>query len=183
MSGERIITAGCGRRVQVRKVREGGFTEEKKQLFLDHLAGSCNVSAAARAAGVSMPTISYHRERDPLFAERFGQALERGYVTIEAMLMERAAGGGVYEPGGDVPDARTMDTDLALNLMRLRRAPPGLKSNLGGCAPRKASLAELEAAILAKLDVLAVRRAAGRRKRSPDAPSKAPAAGRGRPKK
>jgi hypothetical protein len=68
-----VIAGGDNRRVQVRKVRDGGFTEAKKQVFLDHLAGSCNVSAASKAAGVSMATISYHRKRDPRFAELFGR--------------------------------------------------------------------------------------------------------------
>jgi hypothetical protein len=88
-------------------------------------------------------------------------------VTIEAMLMERAAGGAVFQRGGTpVPDARAMDPELALNLVRLRRAPPGLKTNLGGPAPRRASIEELEAAILAKLDVLAQRKQKERRRRA-----------------
>lgn len=152
-----VVTPGNGRRIQVRKVREGGFSEEKKQVFLDHLAGCCNVTRAAAAAGVSVVTVNYHRRRDPVFADRCAEALAIGYDGLEAMLVERAAGGGSYLPGpgaGEVPGPGTMDTELALHLLQLRRSPPGRRTGRAGYEPRRASEKELEAAILAKLDVL-----------------------------
>jgi hypothetical protein len=152
-----VVTPGNGRRMQVRKVREGGFTEEKKQIFLDHLAGCCNVTRAAAAAGVSVVTVNYHRRRDPLFAGLCAEALAAGYDGLEAMLVERAAGGGIYVPGpgaAAVPGPETLDTELALHLLRLRRAPPGRRTGPAGYEPKRASEKELEAAILAKLDIL-----------------------------
>jgi hypothetical protein len=152
-----VVTPGNGRRMQVRKVREGGFSEEKKQIFLDHLAGCCNVTRSAAAAGVSVETVNYHRRRDPVFAAQREEALAIGYEGLESMLVERAAGGGAYVPGpgaGAAPGPETMDTELALHLLRLRRAPPGRRTGRAGYEPMRASEKELEAAILAKLDIL-----------------------------
>lgn len=159
MSEGTAVTPGNGRRVQVRKVRAGGFTEQKRQVFLDHLAGCCNVTRAAGAAGVSAVTVNYHRRRDPAFAQQCAEALATGYDALEAMLVERAAGGGGYEPGGAgaAPGPEAMDTELALHLLRLRAAPPGRRTGQAGYAPKRASEKELNAAILAKLDVLARR--------------------------
>jgi hypothetical protein len=102
--------AGNKRRIQMRAPRKDGFTEEKRQTFLDHLAGCCNLGRAAAAAGVSAVTINYHRRRDPAFAAQVDDALEAGYDALEAAMIERAAG-AQYEPGADAaaaPEASTL---------------------------------------------------------------------------
>lgn len=170
---ENVITPGNNRRVQVRKVRKGGFTEAKRQIFFDHLAGCCNVTAAAKAAGISVNTINYHKRRDPVFLDQWAEAIGAGYDGLEAMMIARAAGGGRYEPGDTVvPGAETVDPELALNLLKMRKALPGSRTGNGGQRPRRASAAELEAAITAKLDVLALRH--GRAKSAKPAKSAAP---------
>lgn len=73
------VQAGNQRRVQVRAARKDGFGEDKRQVFLDHLAGCCNLGSAAAAAGVSTATVNYHRRRDPAFAAQVTDALEAGY--------------------------------------------------------------------------------------------------------
>lgn len=157
------VTGGNKRKVQVRKVRKGGFTDRKKQVFLDHLAGCCNISRAAAAAGVTAVTINYHRRRDPVFAEQVLQALEAGYGALEASLIERAAVGGNYEPeSGDVPGPESVDTDLGVRLLQIRGRMPGSRTGDGGHRPKRATAEELNAAILAKLDVLDRRRKAAR---------------------
>jgi hypothetical protein len=157
------VTGGNKRRVQVRKVRKGGFTEKKKQVFLDHLAGCCNLTRAAAAAGVSAVTINYHRRKDAAFAEQVLQALDAGYGALEASLIERAALGGNYEPEcGDVPGPESVDTDLGVRLLQIRQRMPGSRTGDGGHRPKRATAEELNASILAKLDVLARRRKAAR---------------------
>lgn len=160
------VTGGNKRRVQVRKVRKGGFTARKKQIFLDHLAGCCNLTRAAAAAGVSAVTINYHRRKDPAFAEQVLQALDAGYGALEASLIERAALGGNYEPeSGDVPGPESVDTDLGVRLLQIRTRLPGSRTGDGGHRPKRATEAELNESILAKLDVLARRRKAARAER------------------
>jgi hypothetical protein len=132
-------------------------------VFLDHLAGCCNVTAAAAAAGVGVSTVYDARRRDPVFAQAWDEAIEAGYATLEALLIERAAVGGAYEPGATkVPGPETIDTWLALDLLRLSRAPKRAPK-ASGPRPRRTEEKALADAICAKLDVLEKRRA---RKRS-----------------
>lgn len=173
MAEDSIVTAGNGRRLQERKVREGGFTEEKRQIVLDHLASCCNMTRAAAAAGVSVVTVNYHRRRDPVFAAQCEEALAVGYANLEAAMVERAARGGRYEPGPDAegaPGPETLDTMLALHLLQLRHRPMGQRTGRAGYAPKRASEKELNEAILAQLDVLA-RRLRGKLKVLRDGPS------------
>lgn len=156
-----ILAPGNGRRVQVRKVREGGFTEAKKRIFLDHLAACCNVTRAAAAAGVSVETTNYHKRRDPIFAAQRAEAIETGYEALECATMERAMRGGRYEPGGTiVPAAETVDTALALHLLSLRHKAAGRRTGDGGPRVRRVSEAELTRSILEKL--AAARKSASR---------------------
>jgi hypothetical protein len=145
--------------VQVREAPRGSFGEAERQVFLDHLAGCANVTAAAKAAGVGVSTVYDARRRDPVFAQQWEEALETGYTTLHSLLLDQATRGGAYVPGAtEVPGPETIDTGLALDLLRLSRTPrTGRKA--GGAPPRRASEKALAEAILAKLDVLAKRRA------------------------
>ena len=158
------ITGGNGRRVQVRKPVRASFGAAKRQIFLDHLAACCNVTAAAAAAGAGLSTVYDARRRDPVFAEQWAEAIEAGYATLEALLIERAAKGGSYTPGDTpVPGPETIDTMLALDLLRLSRMAKAPR-NVGGAPPRRASEKETVDAILAQFDVLKKRRKQQRKK-------------------
>jgi hypothetical protein len=173
------VTGGNRRRVQVRRAPRGSFGEAARQVFLDYLASCANVTAAAAAAGVGVSTVYDARRSDPFFRQQWEEAIEMGYATLEALLLERAAKGRAYVPGGTlVPGPETIDTELALNLLRLRRMPRADR-NEGGAPPRRACEKTLAEAICGKLDVLAKRRArkeAGRLtgpERADDKPKKA----------
>lgn len=160
MAEETKIGAASLRRVQVRKERKDGFGEAKRQIFLDHLAQCANVKAAAGAAGVGVTTVYDARRREPLFAQQWDEAVEIGYLTIEALLMERAAtgGAGAYVPGEtEVPGPEALDVPLALDMLRIRRTarPP---RRHGGPPLRRASEKETVEAILAQFEVLKKRR-------------------------
>lgn len=99
MDGGETVTPGNGRRIQKRKVREGGFTEAKKQVVLDHLAACSNIRRAAKAAGISAETVNYHRRRVPVFKQQVIKVIEAGCDALEAMVIEHAATGGHYVPG------------------------------------------------------------------------------------
>jgi hypothetical protein len=153
------VTGGNRRKVQVRKAPRGSFGERERQVFLDHLAACCNVTAAAAAAGVGVSTVYDARRRDPAFAQAWDEAIEAGYATLEALLLERAAVGAAYVPGATkVPGPETIDTWLALDLLRLSRAPKRTPK-ASGRPPRRADEKALAEAICAKLDVLEKRRA------------------------
>jgi hypothetical protein len=154
------VGPGNRRRVQVRKVRPDGFTDEKRQKYLDTLAGCATVSRSAAAAGVSVETVNYHRRRDPLFDQQCAEALDVGYDNLETNAVAEAAGGGHYVPGPDAasaPGPETIDKELALHLLRLRKRPLGQRTGRSGPRPKRASEKELNEAILAQLEVLARR--------------------------
>ena len=141
----------------MRRAPRGGFYGAARQAFLDHLAACCNVTAAAAAAGVGVSTVYDARRREPAFAQAWDEAIEAGYATLEALLIERAALGGSYVPGETrVPGPETIDTWLALDLLRLSRMEKA-KLKRPGAPPRRASEKALNAAITAQLDVLARR--------------------------
>jgi hypothetical protein len=148
------VAKGKGRSVQARKARKDGWTDERRQIFLDHLASCCNVRRSAAAAEMSPQAAYGLRNRDAEFAGQWDEALGTGYAALESMLLERAAGPQRgYEPG-EVPDAGEVDSALALDLLRLRGAHRRAGARADGPKPRKAGADELAEAILAKLDVL-----------------------------
>ncbi|MCW3848900.1 hypothetical protein OF829_16810 [Sphingomonas sp. LB-2] len=163
MRDKSVALAGKSRRVQVQTERKDAFSAEKKQRFLDHLAGCCNVNRAAEAAGVANTTVFRHRRSDPAFGQAFAEALETGYDALEAMMLERAAKGGRYEPGPDAetaPGPETVDIALGQFLLGLRQRELGRRT--GNSAPKlqRASERELTEAILRGLEL----RAQGKRK-------------------
>lgn len=152
MKNKSMAVPGNNRRLQVPRERPDAFTAAKKQLFLDHLAGCCNVSRAAEAAGVHFGTVFRHRRTDPAFGQAFTEALETGYEALEAAMLERAAKGG-YRPGDggeSVPGAETVDTALAQFLLSVRHRGLGRRTG-GHPEAKRATEKELKESILAKL--------------------------------
>jgi len=163
MNKDERITGGNKRKIQARAAPRQAFTEAKRQIFLDHLASCANVTRAAAAAGVGVSTVYDARRRDPVFAEQWADAMEAGYATLEALLLERAALGARYGPGETVvPGPETIDTWLALDLLRLSKQAKAPRKAPGAPA-RRASEKELNEAICAKLDVLERRTKMGKR--------------------
>lgn len=65
--------------------------------FLQELAETCNVSHAARVAGVDRRTAYDHRDTDAVFAAAWDDAVEQGVDTLE-MEARRRALHGTSEP-------------------------------------------------------------------------------------
>ena len=152
------ISGGNKRKVQVRKVRQGGFTAEKRQTFLDHLASCNNIVAAARAAGISVWTVNYHRRRDPVFAQDVAEAIEAAELMLHSLTLEKSAWGTRHEPGDtEVPGPETVDTELALRLLSMRGREIGRRTGDGGRRAKRATEKELKEAILHNLGLLAKR--------------------------
>lgn len=170
------ITGGNKRKIQKRRAPRQAFTEAKRQVFLDTLASCANVSRAAAAAGAGVSTVYDARRRDPVFDAQWADAMEAGYATLEALLIERAAVGGHWQPGETpVPGPETVDTWLALDLLRLSKMAKAPRKAPG--APlRRASEKQVAESICAKLEVLERRRKARKKagERSADKPTKSP---------
>jgi len=78
---------------QRRKPRRNGWSKKKQRLFLETLVETCNVTAAAKAAGISGTCCYDLRRRDPVFRAGWEEALVRGYDRLELALLDRAING------------------------------------------------------------------------------------------
>lgn len=101
-------------------------TPEKdwKSVFVDHLSDTCNVSAAARAAGIHRDTAYAHRKADPTFAAGWDSALEIATDALEAEVRRRALKGTVkpiYQGGKRVGKVREYSDTLAIFLLKAHR--------------------------------------------------------------
>lgn len=80
------------RALQLRPIRSVRFDEQRQQDFLASFSLSCDMLAAAAEAGVSERTVCLRLRTDPAFAAGYFEALELGYVRLEAeALRQRVA--------------------------------------------------------------------------------------------
>ncbi|MBX9814446.1 MAG: hypothetical protein K2X76_07070 [Sphingomonas sp.] len=132
------------------------WTPTLKNRFLDHLAASGDVQAAAAAIGVDPATAYALHRRDAKFREAWQEAIVAGYQLLETRLIGHAlAGGGEALPG--VAGAPPVSTQLALQLLQLHRG--ALKAPRPAKATRPPSPEETDAAILKKLAAIERRQA------------------------
>lgn len=90
--------------------------ETRIDRFLEALAETSNVSAAAAAAELSLGQIYHRRRTDPGFARRWYQALAEGYDNLEMELLARLRAGD----GADAA-AKKFDTATALRCLTAHR--------------------------------------------------------------
>ena len=138
-------------------VRTSGkrWSQEAEETFLEELAATCNVAAAAEACGFSDTAIYKRRMRDPGFAAAWAQALEQGYAKLEAMLIENATESLRRKPiAADRPPPAVGFND-APNLLKLHRATArgGAPQNYGWRKQAR-DIEEVRASILRKMDAL-----------------------------
>lgn len=88
---------GAGSGAQLRAVRKDGWTVERRRVFMETLAATCNVSEAARAAGKNLSSAYYQKRRDPGFAREWAQAMSIGYAELEALLLRQSLFGSEVE--------------------------------------------------------------------------------------
>ncbi len=131
------------------------WSEAAEEAFLAELAATCNVSAAAEAAGFSTTAIYNRRMRWPGFAQAWADALEQGYARLEAMMLQQATDSLRSQPIDGARPAPAVSFDQGLNLLKLHRA-----SVRGGAAQKYAhrerprDIEEVRASILGKMDAL-----------------------------
>ena len=157
------IVPNCNRRLQKRRKRHNLFGKRRREIFLEHLAATCNVQASAAAAGVAVSTVYANRMRDPDFRADWQAALEQGYARLEAALVERALrGSGRTKVRGDKivegPDAPAeIDWDKAMELLRHHQR--GLAGHVtpGRVEPKRVPIGQVAAKLIRKLKALGIR--------------------------
>lgn len=127
------------------------WTHALKQRFFDHLTATCNVRAAAAAAGVPAKAAYGLRRRDEAFAADWRVAVANALEIIETHLLALALSGeeaidtGVGGPGA------VIDREMALRLLARHSTPKPGAQHRGGPRRKLLTDAEVEAALLAKL--------------------------------
>ncbi|MGL3823363.1 hypothetical protein [Sphingopyxis sp. R3-92] len=154
-----VIQGGCGRTVMARQPQDKNVTDEQRQLFLDALAGSCNVRQAAVEAGFAPSTAYKIRQRDTGFAAAWQAAIETGYVRLETALVERAIL-TIETSRDDAPDASpvvgAMTVAQAIDLMNKHRASieGGRAKRVRLNARQRPTAEETDAEILRRIAVI-----------------------------
>lgn len=111
-------------RPQARKPRRDQWTKAKEELFLATLAETCNVTAAAAAAGMSPSGAYVRRNKVAAFRASWAEAVATAYRDLELVLLERALNGTeriVTKPNGSVERMREYPNQIALALLRMHR--------------------------------------------------------------
>lgn len=142
--------------------REPRRTSSKIDRFLDALAATYNVTAAAEAASLSTSAIYRQRREDPAFARRWYAALAEGYDNLEMELLGRLRAGESSESSSGAASAKAPKFDTATALLCLTAHRESVAREKG----RRTLAAEVTtiASINAKIDALCERQAVNRRK-------------------
>lgn len=114
-----------GGRPQIREKHKKALSEEELETFLTTLAATCNVSAAARAAGRHPRTFYDLRRRDGAFRALWMQALREGYDHLELALVERARFGApkdIFHEGLKTATTRIFTDGTSMRLLHQHRA-------------------------------------------------------------
>lgn len=147
---------------QVRRMKSTRWTEARQIAFLEHLAVTANVAAAAEAAGMSKVQVYRIRRRDPAFRAAWSEALRQGYEALEIVLLHRAMHGverPVFHGGAQIGTVREYSDAVAVRLLQLHRATvDGARARDLDSSEEPPELAIEE--IRAKLEEMRVRRAA-----------------------
>lgn len=156
LDGEELVVRGSNvRRTQIARARLRQWTPRAEQRFLGTLAATCNVKAACAEVGLTTASAYAHAERWPNFAARWAEAVEVGYMRIEAALLERAGdpGAGALPAPSFDPDQRMppVTTDQAIHLLHMHKhAVRGVRKRPGREGGRP-DIEKVRASILRKI--------------------------------
>ena len=95
--------------------RRDGWTIDRQNAFLTHLAQFGGVASAAKAAGISTRSAYRLRDRSPPFAAAWDDAIEEGRLRTFDRAMDRAVNGytmPVYRAGRIVGTRHRFDNRL-----------------------------------------------------------------------
>ena len=161
IAAERNDDAGAG--VQRRGImlpergRHVRWTAALTGAFLDHLARTGNIRAAAAHIGVDHAQVYYRQRTNPAFAAAWRAALDAGCLTIKAQMIAHILSGGDPE-ATDTGAGRAFDWSNAIRLLPLHEQPRTGRGNRGGPARQVATREESDTVILQRLAALASRK-------------------------
>lgn len=143
-----------GSRAKLIRTSGARWSDEAEEIFIDALAATCNVTAAAEACGFTTEAIYRRRRRHADFAAKWDAAARQGYARIEMALVRTAADTleGLEITDHPIPK---MTVAEAMNLLKLHRATAGDgKGYRFGHHARPRPLEELREGILRKVEAI-----------------------------
>ncbi|MFL6770653.1 MAG: hypothetical protein ACJ8E4_02915 [Sphingomicrobium sp.] len=147
--GHELVVYGTnGVRTQVRRARLDQWSPSAEDRFLASLAGSCNVKAACAEVGLAVSSAYAHRNRWPGFARRWDEAIEVGYMQIEASLLEAGGHNLFSNSATPIAEIPPMTFDQRLQLLHIHKHQVRALGKAPGLQPRVATEAEAEKALL-----------------------------------
>jgi hypothetical protein len=135
-------------------VRHDGWTDKRRTIFLETLARTANVTAAAAAAGKAKATAYALRKREADFAAQWDDAIASAMDELEAVAYDRATNGVpkviVRTQGEPVTIVEYSDRLLMFMLSRRRpalaaHAAAEVESDEATCAAVEARVSAIEA--------------------------------------
>lgn len=153
--------------LQRKAARRNGWTVARRAIFLEALGRTCNVTTAAREAGLQAKSARALKKRDGEFARLWFEAFEEGK---ERLREEALASQLSLVPSGDNPTEDDMAAARAageqtppaafdaLTAIKVLQALEGLGDRRVKNA-RTATQAEVDAMLIARLEALALQRA------------------------
>ena len=154
---ELVLCAGKnGTKPQKKVATKRDWTKAKEAAFIEQLAVTCNVTLAAKQAGVGNSTVYARRRKDAAFRGAWGEALAQAYARLEVETLERTLNGKmrtiVAKDGSETRDM-IYDERTALSLLRLHRdnarEPERREAAEQAISPAEAG--EVRARLMAKL--------------------------------
>jgi hypothetical protein len=154
------IGGSKGRRVQKRaargsrkaKPKRRGFTVERRRKFLSHFAATANCKGACRSAGVAWSTVYEWRRKNEQFRADFYEALENGYVEVEAELVRESKRS--LKPRPDPKAPRLVDAKTALAVLESYRRNGDRRP--GDILPQRSDIEQVRARLEKAMRALAL---------------------------
>lgn len=160
LRSDELIRSSKTGKCRIVRVAQGRWSKKVEAAFLAELTATANVTAAARAAGVTLPCVYMRRKLWPAFKAEWDAAVAEGFARIETLLVCAATTTLDPEPMPERAwEAPQMSMDQAIKIWLTHRAggPGAHKRRLGGMPRREPSIEEVRAEIMRK--VAAIKRA------------------------
>jgi len=120
----RRLVLKSGRKPQMRKASRRNWTKTKESKFLSVLAETCNVTEAARQAGICLSYAYKRRASNAGFRAGWMQAIGDAYQRLELVLLDRAFNGiekVVKRRDGSEERMLEYSNQLGLSLLKMHR--------------------------------------------------------------
>jgi hypothetical protein len=149
----KALTIVGGSKPRALKAAKRDWTKAKEEAFLGALAETCNVTAAAAAARVSVGGAYLRRRKVAAFRAGWAEAIATAYQRLELVMLDRALNGTekiVVRKDGSEVRMRDYPNQVAMTLLKMHRDSAIEAMN----EPDEVDVAEVRQRLVEKLERL-----------------------------